>query len=146
MCLCTQSLQLLNSISHDTDLGAIPFFQGTDENPANFTEKLDMLLTWGVTPLQFGDHRPYAAVTLIRGWRNRASDRATRRECTPPDELLQDNLFDWLDVSETAGQSTNLRSVALLFGELVKFELFSYASYIQRLIARGEPGLSCQQV
>lgn len=105
-----------------------------------------MLLTWCVTPLQYGDHRPFAAVTLISNWRNQAYDRATRRDFSPPDEFLQDQLFDWLDSSDTAGEPDNICCVALLFGKLVKHELFSYASYIQRLIARGEPGLSFTDV
>jgi mediator of RNA polymerase II transcription subunit 12 len=99
-----------------------------------------------VTPLQYGDHRPFAAVTLLRIWRDKAGDRATRRDCTPPDEFLQDRLFDWLDSSGAAGEGDNIRAVSLLFGKLVKHELFSYASYIQRLIARGEPGLSFAEV
>lgn len=99
-----------------------------------------------MTPLQYGDHRPYAAVTLLHLWRNRAEERATRRDTTSPDELVQDRLFDWLDGSEVAGDMSNLRSVAILFGSLVRHELFSYANYIQRLIARGEPGLSFTQV
>ncbi|KAG6862353.1 hypothetical protein C0995_016051 [Termitomyces sp. Mi166 len=90
----------------------------------------------------FGDHRPFAAVTLIRNWRVDAADRATRRHSFPPDEFLQDRLFDWLDSSDVANDPENIRSVSLLYGKLVKNELFSYASYIQRLIARGESGLS----
>lgn len=105
-----------------------------------------MLLTWCVTPLQYGEHRPFAAVTLIRNWRDHAGERATRRDFTPPDEFLQDQLFEWLDSSEVAGEPENIRSVSLLFGKLVKHGIFSYASYIQRLIARGEPGLSYAEV
>ena len=105
-----------------------------------------MLLTWSVTSLQYGDHRPFAAVTLIRLWRDRAHDRASRRGVATPSEFLQDQLFDWLDVSEVAGEAANIRDVALLYGKLVKHEVFSYASYIQRLIARGEIGLSYTEV
>lgn len=95
-----------------------------------------------MTPLQYGDHRPYAAVTLLRRWLDRAGERATRRDFTSPREILQDLLFDWLNGSEVAGEETNLMAVAVLFGELVKCELFEYAIYVQRLIARCEPGLS----
>ncbi len=105
-----------------------------------------MLLTWSVTPLQYGDHRPFAAVTLIRLWRDRARERATRRDIETPSDFLQDQLFDWLDTSEVAGETGNLRDVALLYGKLVKQQLFSYTKYIQRLIARGEPGLSFTEV
>ncbi|KAG6857783.1 hypothetical protein H0H87_004199 [Tephrocybe sp. NHM501043] len=135
-------VQLLNSISSLTDMGSLQFFSQSIDDEVGFTEKLDMLLTWSVTPLQFGDHRPFAAVTLIRNWRMEAADRATRRHFCPPDEFLQDRLFDWLDTSDVASHPDNIRSVSLLFGKLVKYDLFSYASYIQRLIARGEAGLS----
>ncbi|RDB24995.1 Mediator of RNA polymerase II transcription subunit 12 [Hypsizygus marmoreus] len=135
-------VKLLNSISSTTDMNTMVFFPQLTDDKTRFTEKLDMLLTWCVTPLQYGDHRPFAAVTLIRNWRTLAGDRANRRDFSPPDEFLQDRLFDWLDSSESAGEPENIRAVALLFGKLVKHELFSYASYIQRLIARGEQGLS----
>ncbi|TFY76949.1 hypothetical protein EWM64_g7062 [Hericium alpestre] len=65
-CLFTNivSYQHLNSISLNTDFDTFTFFdsQLTD---AQFASKVDRLLTWSVTPLQYGDHRPYAAVTLL---------------------------------------------------------------------------------
>ncbi|KAF6760086.1 hypothetical protein DFP72DRAFT_1031563 [Ephemerocybe angulata] len=136
------NVKLLNSISSDTDISSMVLFEQDNRDPMSFPEKLDMLLTWSVTPLQYGDHRPLAAVTLIRNWRDKACERATRRGQDNPHTFLQDQLFDWLDNSEVAGDSCNIRSVALLYGKLVKFDLFSYPSYIQRLIARGEPGLA----
>ncbi|KAJ3876102.1 hypothetical protein F5051DRAFT_44422 [Lentinula edodes] len=135
-------VELLNSISADTDVANLPFFPSSSENLAGISEKLDALLTWSVTPLQYGDHRAFAAVTLIQKWRTKAGDRANRRDASPPDGFLQDQLFEWLDSSDVAGEPENIAAVALLYGKLVKHELFSYASYIQRLIARGEPGLS----
>lgn len=104
-----------------------------------------MLLTWSVTSLQFGQHRPFAAVTIIRHWRIRTAARATRRCYAPHDELLQDHLFDWLDKAEVAGQPASLSPVSLLYGMLIKHDLFSYVSYIQRLIARGDLGPSSLQ-
>ncbi|KAJ3781694.1 hypothetical protein GGU10DRAFT_98188 [Lentinula aff. detonsa] len=135
-------VELLNSISADTDVVNLPFFPSSSENLSGISEKLDALLTWSVTPLQYGDHRAFAAVTLIQKWRTKAGDRANRRDASPPDGFLQDQLFEWLDTSDVAGEAENIAAVALLYGKLVKHELFSYASYIQRLIARGEPGLS----
>lgn len=124
----------------------LPFFSTDTYDEAVFSTKLELLLTWSVTPFQYGDHRPIAAVTLIRNWRDKAGERATRRDFNPPDELLQDRLFDWLDTSECALDPSIIRDVALLYGNLVKYELFSYANYIQRLVARGEPGLTDQEV
>lgn len=138
--------KLLNSISSDTDMASISFFANEIHDTSCFKEKLDLLLTWSVTPLQFGDHRPFAAVTLIRKWRDQACDRASRRDFSNPNEFLQDMLFDWIDTSDVAGEHTNIRSVALVYGKLVKHELFSYASYIQRLIAREEPGITNSKV
>lgn len=108
--------------------------------------KLDILLTWSVTPLQYGDHRPFAAATLIESWINQACDRACRRDTGTPSEFLQDQLFDWLDTSDVAGESSNIRNVALLYGKLVRHHVFSYSGYIQRLIARAEPGLAFTDV
>jgi len=124
----------------------IPFFECVSDDPSAFTEKIDTLLTWSITPLQFGDHRPYAAATLIRLWRDKCEERAMRREFTSPREFLQDQLFDWLDESEVGGEDSNLRSVAGLFGKFVRDGLFDYAKYVQRLVARGEPGLSYTEV
>jgi hypothetical protein len=108
-----------------------------------FAAKLDRLLTWSVTPLQFGDHRPYVAATILRRARAQWGARAARRNSAAPDGKLQDLLFEWLNREETCNE---VASVALLFGELVRNELFSYASYVQRLIARCEPGLLCSEV
>ena len=116
------------------------------QDPITFSSKLDLLLSWSVTPMQYGDHRPFVAITLLKHFRDQASERASRRDVSSPDEFLQDCLFGWLDTSEVAGDIGQLREVALLFGKLVKYEIFSYAWYIQRLIARGEPGLSFSQV
>jgi len=59
---------------------------------------------------------------------------------------MHDQIFHWLDTSDVAGEPKNIYAVALLLGEMVKSELFMYANYIQRLIARGEPGLSFNEV
>lgn len=122
---------------------SISYFKQEACNPG-FKEKLDLLLTWSVTPLQYGDHRPFAAATLIRIWRDKARDRASRRDISTPSDFLQNQLFDWLDKSETAGDPKNIRDVALLYGKLVKYETFSYTGYMQRLIARGEELFAAQ--
>lgn len=116
-----------------------------DDIPS-FTRKLDILLTWSVTPLQYGDHRPYAAFSLLSCWRDKAEERALRRGRDSPDDFIQDQLFDWLDSSDVAADNANVPNVALLFGQFVKHGLFSYPKYVQRLIARGEQGLLIAQV
>jgi mediator of RNA polymerase II transcription subunit 12 len=122
------------------------YFEQDAKAVDDFNVKLDILLTWSVTPLQYGDHRPFAAATLIQSWRNRACDRASRRDMGTPSEFLQDQLFDWLDTSDVAGEPSNIGNVALLYGKLVRRDIFSYSGYIQRLIARAEPGLAYTDV
>lgn len=129
----------LNSISASTDIDAFPYIDASARSPG-FSRKVERLLTWAVTPLQFGDHRPYTAATLLQRWRERLVPRSRSSD----QEILQDLLFEFLDANESDAQS--LPAIALLYGELVKGGLFSYELYIQRLIARGEPGLSFSDV
>lgn len=116
------------------------------EDTETFTNKLDMLLTWSITPHQYGDHRPYAVATLLSRWVDRSEDRALRRGFPPPDEMLQDHLFDWLDTSNVVTDAANVTAMTIMFGELIGRGIFSYSKYIQRLIARGEMGLLANQV
>ena len=129
--------------------------QHSSDSAPRFAAKLDMLLSWSVTPLQFGDHRIFAAVSLIANWKDQALERAvrragsanaTRRDTPSPSEFLQDQLFDWLDGSDIAAAEENIRDVASLYGELVRRGLFSYDLYVQRLIARVEQGLTVAEV
>lgn len=136
-------IQILNSICSDTDMSTIPFFSSQipdSTSSSSFVDKLETLLTWAVTPLQYGSHRPYAAVTLLQAYH----ERSARRELSSA--TLHDHLFDWLDTKIVAREVGNLRAVAILFGKLVKGGLFDYAGYVQRLVARGEEGLSCSEV
>ncbi|TRM70308.1 hypothetical protein BD626DRAFT_448794 [Schizophyllum amplum] len=137
-----KDVQLLNSISSQTDIDDLPFFLDCADDASRFAAKLDMLLSWSVTPLQFGDHRIFAAVSLIANWKEQALNRAVRRDAPSPDEFLQDQLFDWLDSSDVAASQDSIRDVASLYGELVRRGLFSYDLYVQRLIARVEQGLT----
>ncbi|KAI0093156.1 hypothetical protein BDY19DRAFT_989824 [Irpex rosettiformis] len=134
-------IKLLNSLSGRSDLETVAFFDPSPAHLSSFSGKLDILLTWSVTPLQHGDHRPYAAVSLLRFWRDQEEERAIRRGRDSPYDFIQDQLFEWLDSSDITADPANLHSVALVFGQLVKQGLFSYPHYIQRLIARGERGL-----
>ena len=138
--------QLLNSLSGDTDVSSVVFFEDRLGPHPSFARKLDILLTWSVTSLQYGDHRPYAAACILEEWRRKACARAIRHEAESPDQFIQDQVFDWLDGSDDAADPGNLPAVALLLGQLVKQGLFSYQQYVQRLIARGECGLSFSQV
>jgi mediator of RNA polymerase II transcription subunit 12 len=117
---------------------------------ASLSERIGILLVWSVTPLQYGEHRPYAVAALLRQWKEKQDERSLRRESssdpTGSEHFLHDCLFDWLDNSDVAGDSKNLSSVALLYGKLIKHGLFSYSKYTQRLIARGDVGLPVTDV
>lgn len=153
--------QLLNSIGPETDLHSITYFDNsspaTDQSspstptmasppssippPSSFETKLNILLTWSVAKSQYGDHRPYAAATLVALWRDEAKLRAIRRKAPKPDAALQEHLFNWLNSSDIAkDHKSNAIGIALLFGELMRRNLFSYGWLIRRLMARGEIG------
>ncbi|KAG1807752.1 hypothetical protein EV424DRAFT_1543731 [Suillus variegatus] len=133
-------IQILNSICSSTDMSTISFFSSQiPDSSSSFVDKLDTLLTWAVTSLQYGSHRPYAAVTLLRAYH----ERNARRELSSA--TLHDYLFDWLDSKPVVREAGNLRAVAGLFGKLMKNGLFDYAAYVQRLVARGEEGLSLSE-
>ncbi|KAF8590944.1 hypothetical protein K439DRAFT_1120420 [Ramaria rubella] len=138
-------VKLLNSITNATDIFTITILDMSLEETDGFTNKLDMLLTWSITPHQYGDHRPYAVATILSRWVDRSEDRALRRGFPPPDEMLQDRLFDWLDTSDVVLDESNLPAMTIMFGELVGRDIFSYSKYMQRLIARGEAGLLSNQ-
>ncbi|KAH8119597.1 hypothetical protein DFH11DRAFT_1501865 [Phellopilus nigrolimitatus] len=136
-------VKLLNSITSTTELESVPFFETRNDcEETSFTNKLSLLLSWSVCRLQYGDHRPHAAVTLLRRWRDKTEERASRRDIASPTSVIQDELFNWLDTSEKAANERELSAVSLLFGEMIQKDLFSYDRYIQRMIARGETGLS----
>jgi mediator of RNA polymerase II transcription subunit 12 len=139
--------QLLNTITTSTDLRKLDFFGVPgDVNEDLFSQKLDLLLSWCISPLQFGAHRPYAAETLLLLWRERAEEQSSIHDFISPQEQLQDELFYWLDTSDLAADDENEYNLSLLFGELIESGLFSYDVYLQRLIARGEAGLSFEEV
>lgn len=138
-------VKLLNSISNKMNLQEIEFFTCALDDPRAFGAKLDVLFTWSITPLQYGDHRLFVAVALLDKWRSKQDERAHRRNLTSPHDFLQDQLFDWLDFSPAARAPENIDSVALLFENLIERDLFCYAQYFERLIARSEPGLSLME-
>src|SRR5258708_34063597 len=102
--LCIQKLIFFNETA-TTEI--YTFFDGGIESVQLFAAKLDRLLTWSVTLLQFGDHRPYVAATILRRARAQWGARAARLNSAAPAGKLQDLLFEWLDPdgSNKAGAS-----------------------------------------
>lgn len=135
------------------DLSGVSYFQsdGSDD------QKLSVLLTWAVTPSQYGAHRPFLACSLL----------ARRSDGTK----WQEGIWRWLDDSDevravgawgseneggipsSAGIEDGAKNtwhsrdaVALLVGELIEKGLLSYGWYMQKLIARGITDLSIPRV
>lgn len=141
---------MLNAVSINTDIATLHTrYFGADQ--AQLSAKLDILLTWAISPTQYGHHRHYLVVTIISAWCDQQNDRDARRQMerdsgSTPNEVLQDALFDFLDKSDMLAGGERLGDTALLFGQLGKAKLFSFAAYLQRLVARGEPGLSFTNV
>lgn len=120
----------------------------TDFTSDLFWDRAYVLLDWSVTPLQYGDHRIYAVANVLRHSKGKLDEQLTLRDpsCFRGDALFQMRLFEWLDASKIVGELENRRTVALLLGQLIKLQLFSYTQYVQRLIARGDVGLGPQGV
>jgi len=142
----------MNAITPRTSLESMNILLGTNVETdfANdlFWDRAYVLLDWSVTPLQYGDHRIYAVANVLRQSKEKLDEQLALRDPSSPqgDALFQMRLFEWLDTSKTVGELDNRRTVALLLGKLIKLQLFSYAQYVQRLIARGDVGLGPQIV
>jgi mediator of RNA polymerase II transcription subunit 12, fungi type len=134
----------LNSITSTSNLETINYFDTQITDFSILIDKIATLLTWAVTPLQFGDHRPFAAVTLLGIWRTK--NDIFRHRYSSNEDFIHDQIFDWLDSSEVTQDPANLAVIASFVGQLIQHNLFSYEMYIQRLIARGELGLSFKEV
>jgi mediator of RNA polymerase II transcription subunit 12 len=98
--------------------------------------KLDVLLTWSVTPDRVADSRRYAVASLFKGLVADADAGC---------QDLQDPLVEWLDANQDF-ESAERSRLALLFSELMRVNLFSYSRYLQRLIASGETSVVDSEV
>ena len=75
------------------------FFEDRLGRHPSFARKLDILLTWSVTSLQYGDHRPYAAACILEEWRRKAGERA------PLSVMASDAYFPFPDGIQIAAQA-----------------------------------------
>ena len=114
------------------------YFDSDEAMPSVATSlrrKLDVLLTWGAAA-ECGDYRPYVAATLLHQWMEVEEGRAPLK---PPDRILQAELLHWLDNCTTATDHVHdMNGIAILYGELVRRELFDYSDFVRTLVARGE--------
>lgn len=142
----------MNAITPHTSLESMNALLNSD-GEADFTsdlfwDRVYVLLDWSVTPLQYGDHRIYAVASILQHCKEKLDEQLALRDLSCPrgDALFQMRLFEWLDTSKIVGELENRRTVAPLLGQLIKLGLFSYAQYVQRLVARGDVGLGPQAV
>jgi mediator of RNA polymerase II transcription subunit 12 len=118
-------------------------FEEQYEDEVVVNERLSLLLSWAVTPAQYGVVRPYLAAALLRTWSSMHSDKIGVRA---PHDVVQDAVFDWLDASPHSTLESSALEVAALMSLLIRGSLFSYDKYVQRLLARNESGLSMTSV
>lgn len=112
----------------------------------SFIKHVHVLLSWAVTAQQYGAHRPYLAVALLREWLLAIEHDCNRPGQISPPDLLQDTLFAWLDRSSAAVEGGSEFTVADLYGKLIESGLFSFEAYLQRLLVRDEKGMSFETV
>lgn len=131
-----------STTSMDLRATAMQLFGERLDDDRRFSQKLELLLSWGTTSSQFGSQRPYVVVSILDHWRVVTNERARRRNTLPSYEPLQDRIFEWLDNTELVEDKETIPAVASLLGKLVEKSLFSFDRYLERLIARGEQGLA----
>ena len=161
---CLPTLQTLDEITFKSDMNMVYaslFSPVAATDAVEFINaKLDTLLTWGVAHTSCGadEHRPYAVGTLLGRFerdRGMSSTRALasrggkgKSRATSEDQVidLQHCLSEWLEQRTVAKQAEHSESLAKVFGELIRLQLFSYGKYLQRLIAHGDTRISSQSV
>ena len=118
------------------------FFDGSSSPGASaidlsrLEEKVFILLDWAIGLFQLGNHRPYAAYTLLHRW----SEQYDEHRPKPFD--FYPILYKWLDTFPAAKKEDNALAIGITFGELIRQGLFSYSRYLQSLIANGHTARS----
>ncbi|QRW21284.1 mediator complex subunit Med12 [Rhizoctonia solani] len=124
--------RLLNSIGPGTDLSCASYFQpdGSDD------QKLSVLLTWAVTPSQYGSHRRSWPVPFLQGDQRGRDGKKEYGDGLMRDEVRAVGIWEndkEEGVSTSAGIDDASKimwhsrdAVALLVGELIEKGLFSY--------------------
>ncbi|KZO95835.1 hypothetical protein CALVIDRAFT_598893 [Calocera viscosa TUFC12733] len=130
------AIRNLNSLGASSNMATFKFF---DDDEKVFDDSLKLLLTWAVSRFQYGDHRPYAVASILRKWMDDAKLQAIRQKGkVKPADMLQDRLFVWLHTYPVQSLESDIPAIAILVGELIRRGVFSYARYVQELVARGE--------
>ncbi|KZT58942.1 hypothetical protein CALCODRAFT_549965, partial [Calocera cornea HHB12733] len=133
---CIIAIRNLNMLGANSNLATFKFFEDSENT---YDDQLKLLLTWAVSRFQYGDHRPYAVASILRKWMDDAKLQAIRQKVkVKPAEMLQDRLFLWLHNYPAHSLQSDMPAIAILIGELIRRGVFSYARYVQELVARGE--------
>ncbi|TFL04760.1 hypothetical protein BDV98DRAFT_330597 [Pterulicium gracile] len=130
-------VQMLNSICSSTQLSLLPYWTTGVSDPATVKSHIHMLLTWSVSPLQHGDHRPIAAARLLSILKT-VSQLEHEKDRISRGAFIHDSIFEWLDTADVVGDPGNIALLSVLLEGVIDSSLFSYTEYIQRLVARGE--------
>ncbi|KAI9030192.1 hypothetical protein CLU79DRAFT_843056 [Phycomyces nitens] len=136
------------SVNGKTAKSAAKAIFGTgDIEQQAFVHIIKTMCQWATSDARFGDWRSYLISSILLYWRD--STKSIERKT-----MLQDSLIGFLDEESILDESEAQGSddmdttedhtleantpIILLFGTLIRLQLFSYQKYLLRLIARGE--------
>ncbi|TPX49398.1 hypothetical protein SeMB42_g02631 [Synchytrium endobioticum] len=119
-------IEFLDNISLHTNLDELyaKWLYANDEET-----QLESLFQWAITPYRMGHHRPYIVGAILSRY---AKDErlGERRDVQRPLQVFLDS-FSSDSIQER-------QQLSELYGEMIRRDLFSLDTYIQRLISRGD--------
>ncbi|TPX30202.1 hypothetical protein SmJEL517_g06180 [Synchytrium microbalum] len=120
------AIEILDSMSVSSSLNDIykSWFDATGSD-----DPIHQLFQWAITFSRSGNHRPYVVGAILT--RYAQDGRLGRRRD------LQTQLQVFLDTFESSHVEER-RQLSELYGEIIRKDLFSLDTYIQRLISRGD--------
>ncbi|CAJ0627556.1 13205_t:CDS:10, partial [Entrophospora sp. SA101] len=99
------------------------------------TTSICSLCFWAVTNLRSGDYRIYSVCQILDIWKKIAyndNEKIEKQTC------IQNSLMKFLNEYQIGKNGLDeLDVISRLFGELIRYELFSHHKYMLRLIANG---------
>ena len=108
---------------------------------ANTTESdneavVGVLCDWAPTPYRAGKHRGVLVAKLLAIKQDQIEENSERK-LVP---YFQEHLFNYLhdNASKLKEKTTPFNNLIILFGELIRHDIFSHSYYVQALISRGE--------
>lgn len=137
------AVSLLDRGASTTSLFA-DYFLSRYASAAVAQHRLFLLFHWACTEARMGHHRIYVAAALVQLLDECQAQRLTLSDgrylpCPWIPFSLGDAILQWIDSLDECGPENclHLATAARLLGVLAQKELFSYATLLQRLMARG---------